>query len=736
MVENPFVLSMRRFVFGYIHYSRRWNPSSSIVSSTFVPSKYGSLSFYATTSSSSSSSSGISKKNPFTESFYPILEEMSSSANSSTNSTTKGDYRVLQDKHIIHYVQNNNNNNDMTIKDAIERVLPTNAKLSANELIELGSIWFLPASAPRHPSLGTKPTRCTLQQHSTQILQSNDYLRIHYNPRRYPPMKQNDDDDMVHYKDEETLKRFLIVNKPSFLPVHSTVDNDVENVVSYISSSGTYDYVSTPQRLDQNTTGLLVVSTQPMFAAYFAQLLRQKTTEHLLLQSNSTDTTKNHDNKKKNRVLKQYTCLVCIFPNSDIYQLSSSSSTNNNTIIQHYLKSSMRAPKVFLKEIPSSSSSSLTNETYLPCLMKIISSEQYIPITPTLQQQLWNGGVMPPNCKGVQQITVELLTGRTHQIRGQMAAMNMPLVGDTMYGGAMERTTTTDDNNDDLPHYVTSPKLALQCSHLSFVDPDIIFPPPPMDTTNLNKKKLNKRQKKKQSQEPYMKPSTNPSRWNTFTLQHAWWTPIIQSLLTTNIDNNNNNDNDDDVINNTKVQESHEQKNDNKDDVVRTSKEDERLVQQVKEQILRSTSKISSTKNNDGKAIEEFQMPSFVQLSPGVHKYVLVSARLHGKKYWFVKSASPQECGGPYHANVAESLLSTLQKQDNLFTDVNVQGGGRIDYNDCSNDNTDDKTLSHAHVFGFSYGFGKGDHIRAAQIIERNSNQTIVATYDMSDNLY
>jgi 23S rRNA-/tRNA-specific pseudouridylate synthase len=35
-------------------------------------------------------------------------------------------------------------------------------------------------------------------------------------------------------------------------------------------------YVATPQRLDQNTTGLLVVATKKSFAAYFAKLLRTK----------------------------------------------------------------------------------------------------------------------------------------------------------------------------------------------------------------------------------------------------------------------------------------------------------------------------------------------------------------------------------------------------------------------------------------------------------------------------
>jgi hypothetical protein len=37
-------------------------------------------------------------------------------------------------------------------------------------------------------------------------------------------------------------------------------------------------------------------------------------------------------------------------------------------------------------------------------------------------------------------------------------------------------------------------------------------------------------------------------------------------------------------------------------------------------------------------------------------------------------------------------------------------------------------------VFGFSYGFGKGDHEKVASIIEEHT--IIVATFDNSDGLY
>ena len=54
-------------------------------------------------------------------------------------------------------------------------------------------------------------------------------------------------------------------------------------------------------------------------------------------------------------------------------------------------------------------------------------------------------------------------------------------------------------------------------------------------------------------------------------------------------------------------------------------------------------------------------------------------------------------------------------------------GGGRIDH-------IESEDVKHAHVFGFSYGFGKGDHEKVASIIEKYSD--VIATFDNSDGLY
>lgn len=57
----------------------------------------------------------------------------------------------------------------------------------------------------------------------------------------------------------------------------------------------------------------------------------------------------------------------------------------------------------------------------------------------------------------------------------------------------------------------------------------------------------------------------------------------------------------------------------------------------------------------------------------------------------------------------------------------NITGGGRIDY--CVS-----KEISHAHGFGFSCGFGKGNHELVASSIKEFTDA--IPTYNNSDNLY
>lgn len=234
---------------------------------------------------------------------------------------------------------------------------------------------------------------------------------------------------------------YLVINKPPNVPVHPTVDNLLENVASSIgrclwnerkdeilsgeyalnhttikqredvhpSSNNTIQYtqnskikkrrqkkeplvyVATPQRLDQNTSGLLVVASKKSFAAYFAKLLRTKTSGQLISGGAGRNSTTNIEDinltlasksKSPCGVHKSYRCLVCIMPKTKFSEDAGTIHTGSmmmeverlrkyqtqGTVIRHFLEPSIRAPKRFLTTIPVGVDDA---KSWAECLLKI-----------------------------------------------------------------------------------------------------------------------------------------------------------------------------------------------------------------------------------------------------------------------------------------------------------------------------------------------------------------------------
>ena len=345
-----------------------------------------------------------------------------------------------------------------TIGSIVERVLQEkpNADLSARELVDMGSVWYLPASAPRDPSLGTKPSRVILQQFD-QILDEGDYLRVHHHPRRFQAVYDFDwskridcdggSDKPGVIVDEDEAKGWLVIDKPPRVPVHMTVDNCKENVQACLVAARRNEaededeediYVTTPQRLDQNTSGLLVIATSPAFASYFAQLLRNKTSLQLL-ESNATEDRirTNEESKVTGGVHKIYKCLVCLQPPATSPCDKPWSAAQawaelqglaiNGTIVRHYLKPSIRAPKEFVEEPPIDAED---RAAWLESLLRIKKVGPLYtlvgnPKCEQLAMALWasddelkevaqQSGLprrMPSNCMAVTELQIELLTG-------------------------------------------------------------------------------------------------------------------------------------------------------------------------------------------------------------------------------------------------------------------------------------------------------------------------------------
>ena len=296
---------------------------------------------------------------------------------------------------------------------------------------------------------------------------------------------------VVLYEDER--QGYMIVVKPSGVPVHAFAYNGVENVAHQIQqakmgSLGDGVYISIPQRLDNGTSGVLLLATTPTFASYACKLMKTKTESHISHRPSRP--------VADSGLSKKYKCLVCIMENP-IARLSGLA--KSGATVTHYLSPTRSVAGVFVDRPSSQAFASDWKE----CRLRIIStSTKRIEntVAPTqgsaeadlLAINLWGRSgretVASLGCTAVVQVEVDLLTGRTHQIRGQLSAMGFPLVGDSLYGGG------------------TGDRLALHCCELSFPDPDIVL------ETRKGKEKMVLR----------------PSKYlNSFRCEAAWWDEFI-----------------------------------------------------------------------------------------------------------------------------------------------------------------------------------------------------------------
>lgn len=344
----------------------------------------------------------------------------------------------------------------------------------AEQFCRLGAVWVLPLRNKEHPQ--NRPKWC--REYSAQhVVEADSTIRVHSRPARFPSSKKV---KIVH---ENKTLGFTLLNKPGGCPSHATVDNGVENALITIQRN--HSYATLPQRLDTETFGLLLVATNPKFASYMSRILEKKT-----MNCTKEDTTKTIASNKA--IFKKYRCLVVVTDGNERYkELQQLQSTGK--IVTHYLDSQSPAPKCFRKTI--SDKAKIRQQKWQLCQLRITTVSRLYSVTQTLAASLWGDRPLE-TAMYVVQVEVELLTGRTHQIRGQLSAMDVPIVGDPLYGGADPRVLKNSADRD-------SNRMALQCCAMEF--------PEPCATSSDAKQKL----------------ETTDKRCR-FHLDSAWWTEHLQ----------------------------------------------------------------------------------------------------------------------------------------------------------------------------------------------------------------
>lgn len=104
-----------------------------------------------------------------------------------------------------------------------------------------------------------------------QFLQEQDYLRVHTKPRRFPVQlleKSFSAKCLIHFEHPD----FYIIQKPSGIPVHASVDNTQENLLAFLESR-LQEKLFITHRLDVPTSGLIFIARNIAAQKTFNQLL-------------------------------------------------------------------------------------------------------------------------------------------------------------------------------------------------------------------------------------------------------------------------------------------------------------------------------------------------------------------------------------------------------------------------------------------------------------------------------
>jgi len=189
-------------------------------------------------------------------------------------------------------------------------------------------------------------------------------LRTHLKPRRY-----NCDypwNSLTVFENDFCL----VLNKPSGIPSHPSVDNIIENALTQTSLARKFPLFVT-HRLDTLTSGLIVYAKKQAFAKSFNIQMQQR------------------------KVRKKYVALI-------------ESSKQLAPRLTHYMDPQAGTPKKL---------SDLYSEGWDICELEVLEQKEF--------------------SKDLNWVKLNLLTGRTHQIRSQLSHLQCPIIGDSLYGAKL-----------------------------------------------------------------------------------------------------------------------------------------------------------------------------------------------------------------------------------------------------------------------------------------------------------
>lgn len=314
--------------------------------------------------------------------------------------------------------------------------------MDAMTLIRTGAVY--------RASFGRDPKDAERLLHDVPVYHG-EYLRVHLSPRRYDVESVPWEKLVVHHEDD-----FIVLNKPPGVPTVPTGDNYYENVIGTMQKLLMREDLHPTQRLDTDTTGLLVIGKSPEFAAHFGSLLRL------------------------GGVKKTYKALVAAA------SISAEIIAPGASLVHYTPRDSTIRPRVFTADPSQYAESKLCEMTVLTKKFIGHGNMDYwldrLGIPPEGLKQ--DGGRKRKLHRALEryfnvtgehndvnrrrelsfaELELDLTTGRTHQIRGQLSAIGSDIGGGLLHV-AGDNVYTGMSSWEHRDKYKSSPYLALQVS--------------------------------------------------------------------------------------------------------------------------------------------------------------------------------------------------------------------------------------------------------------------------------
>lgn len=216
-----------------------------------------------------------------------------------------------------------------------------------------------------------------------EFVEAGTYLRVHVHPKRFPRCYEIDWKSRIIAVSEE----FVVLDKPAGTTVGGTTDNIEESCATFATRAlGLTTPLNTTHQIDNCTEGCVVLARTKEYCSVFHGKIREK------------------------KVKKLYLALAA--------------APVPTGIITHYMRPINVAPRLISEDFI---------ERWSLCQLEVMECKEVPWPNAVVEEKYCVEDCRWPSKDYAYECKINLLTGRTHQVRAQLAACGAPIVGDSMY---------------------------------------------------------------------------------------------------------------------------------------------------------------------------------------------------------------------------------------------------------------------------------------------------------------